>query len=205
MKVQMRFQKILVLVSLIVSILSIVLAIIFMSGNLSDIMYYHGSPEEGGDIYGVNSFTEPAQLFCDMLLIIGIVYLCCVVTLFITDTNKRRNYYITNYVSTGLAVLAAVVTAVFGLIMISILVSKFYGLDWETLTPIMESMSGPPEEGGLGAPMVTKSPAMFIIGYVIMLLPLLDAAALILNLVWKLKLMKGEKELLEKGLVKEVA
>ena len=194
MKTQMRFQKILALVSLIISALCIVLAVVFMSGNLADIMYYAVDYEET-----VGSFTTPAQLFCNVMLIMGIVYLCCVLTLYITDTNKRRNYYITNYISTGLAALGALVAALFGFIMISILVTKFYALDWEEISALYEA------EQGMGGPNVGTSPAMFIVGYIILIFPLLDVAALILNLVWKIKLMKGEKALLEQGFVKEVA
>lgn len=201
MKVQMRFQKILAFVSLIIGALSILLAIIFMSGDLAGMMYY--ANEELDE--GITAFADLAQMFCDTMLVIGIVYLLCVVTLFITDTNKRRNYYITNYISTGLAAASALVAAVFGLVMVSMLLGKFNGLDWENLTPIFEMMSTEGSDLYVGAPMVHQNPTMFIIGYVILLLPLLDVAALVLNLVWKIKLMKGEKELLEKGLVKEVA
>lgn len=192
----MRFQKILALVSLIIAALTIVLAIIFMSGNLANIMYYAGNEDAS---YDVTPFTDPAQKFCDIMLIVGIVYICCVVTLFITDTNKRRNYYITNYVSTGIAVAGAVAASAIGIIMIAILMGKFYGLDWELFKETIEDLS---EIGGKD---VSQSPTMFIVGIVMSILPLLDAAALILNLVWKIKLMKGEKALLEKGFEKEVA
>lgn len=201
MKVQMRFQKILAFVSLIIGALSILLAIIFISGDLAGMMYYANDELDEG----ITAFADLAQMFCDTMLVIGIVYLLCVVTLFITDTNKRRNYYITNYISTGLAAASALVAAVFGLVMVSMLLGKFNGLDWENLTPIFEMMSTEGSDLYVGAPMVHQNPTMFIIGYVILLLPLLDVAALVLNLVWKIKLMKGEKELLEKGLVKEVA
>lgn len=189
----MRFQKILALVSLVIAALCILLAVIFMSGNLANIMYYAEDYEE------VNAFTEPAQSFCDTMLTVGIVYICCVVTLFITDTNKRRNYYITNYVSTGIAVAGAVVASLVGIIMISMLMGKFYGLDWEAVNEIIEY------ESATGGKDVSQSPTMFIVGIAISILPLLDAVALVLNLVWKIKLMKGEKALLEKGFEKEVA
>ena len=195
----MRFQKILALVSLIIGALTVLLAVIFMSGDLASIMYY---ANEGLD-EGISAFADLAQSFCNTMLTIGIVYLLCTVTLFITDTNKRRNYYITNYISTGLAAASALVAAVFGFIMVSILLGKFTGLNWEELTPLFETMSDP--DMGVGAPMVYNNPAMFIISYVILILPLLDVAALVLNLVWKIKLMKGEKALLEQGFVKEVA
>ena len=49
------------------------------------------------------------------------------------------------------------------------------------------------------------SQVMFYIGYVVYFLVILNALALGYNLLWKIKLMKGEKALLEAGLQKEVA
>jgi hypothetical protein len=51
----------------------------------------------------------------------------------------------------------------------------------------------------------TTSTWMVTVGYVLFVIVLLDAVALVLNLVWKLKLMKGEKDLLEASFAKEVA
>ena len=50
-----------------------------------------------------------------------------------------------------------------------------------------------------------NSQVMFYIGYVVYFLVILNALALGYNLLWKIKLMKGEKALLEAGLQKEVA
>mgnify|MGYP005796099855 FL=1 len=46
---------------------------------------------------------------------------------------------------------------------------------------------------------------MFYIGYVVYVLVIFNALAVVYNLIWKIKLMKGEKALLEAGLSKEVA
>ena len=46
---------------------------------------------------------------------------------------------------------------------------------------------------------------MFVIGYVTSGIVLATGIVWVLNLVWKVKLMKGEKALLEAGLVREVA
>lgn len=199
MKVQMRFQKILALISIVVSALCILLALIFTSGNIHNIMYYYG---EGYD-YGVIDFASLAQSFSSTMLVIGIVFICCVVTLFFTDTNKRRNYYITNYISIGLVIAASLAAAVYGIITVSTLVSKFNGIDWESFNPIIEMLSDP--ETGVKAPTVSQNLTMFIISYVILILPLLNMVAWVLNLVWKVKLMKGEKALLAQGQIEEVA
>ena len=49
-----------------------------------------------------------------------------------------------------------------------------------------------------------SSPWTFAVGYVFMIVVLADAVFLVLNLIWKIKLMKGEKALLSQN-AKEVA
>lgn len=139
MKIQMRFQKILAVISIVVSALCILLALIFTSGNINNIMYYY---REGYD-YGIADFASLTQSFNSDMLVIGIIFICCVITLFLTDTNKRRNYYITNYISIGLVIAASLAAAAYGMITVSTLIGKFYGIDWEAFEPIVEMLSNP--------------------------------------------------------------
>lgn len=194
MKVQMKFQRILCLVSLIIGALTFVSAIIFLSGNLNDIAYYGKDyPELAGD------FCTSAQSFVNVMFTLTIIYICAAVTLFITDTNKRRNYYVTNYVSSGLVIATALVVALYGIIFTAVLMGSFYGMDWEELNFYIEISSG------MGGPSVSKSSLMFVISFVTSFLALADAVAVALNLIWKVKLMKGEKALLEQNIAKEAA
>ena len=192
MKVQMKFQKILATCSLIISAITIVGAIIFMSDNLANIMYYMED-----DL--AKEFCASAQSFVNTMFVLTIIYLCTVVVYYFTDSNKRRNYYITNYIATGLVIAGALVVAVYGIIFTSVLLGTFYGIDWEEFQNSIDFAIL------MGGPDVSKAPTMFIISYVTSILALADAVAIALNLVWKIKLMNGEKALLEKGLVKEVA
>ncbi len=203
MKTQIKFQKILALVSLIIAALVFVYALIFNSGNLSDIMFYNNWESMRYEYGGSDSFCDPAQTFVSALVIMAIVYICIVAILFITASNKRRNYYITNYVAIGLNIAMSVIVAIFGIIFIAILMAKFYGLDWNALTSLIDALKA--TDGKQPYKDVSKSPAMFILGIVVFLLVLANAAAWTLNLIWKIKLMKGEKELLASGLVGEVA
>lgn len=202
MKTQIKFQKILALVSLVIAALVFVYALIFNSGNLSDIMFYNNWVSLRFKYGGTDSFCDPAQTFVSALVVIGIVYICVVVTLFITSTNKRRNYYITNYVAIGLNIAMSLVVAIFGIVFIAILMAKFYGLDWDALYAHINKLIDAKDQPYKN---VSKSPAMFVIGIIVFLLALLNAVAWALNLIWKIKLMKGEKALLASGLVREVA
>jgi hypothetical protein len=203
MKAQLKFQKILATVSLVIAALSFVFALIFLSGNLSNLMYYFGKNWNSGQYKysGADDFLYAAQDFVSAFVIISIIYILAVVTLFITNSNKRRNYYVTNYISIGLAIALAAVVAIFGIIYMSVLISEFYAIDWDELAEFIARL----ERANRSPKEVSQSPYMFIIGYILSLLALVDALALAYNLVWKIKLMKGEKALLENGLVKEVA
>jgi ABC-type phosphate transport system permease subunit len=202
MKAQMKFQKILTLVSLIIAALTFVYALIFLSGNLSNLMYYIGKNWDGRYTYeGADGFLLPAQNFVSALVTLSIIYICVVVTLYITASNKRRNYYITNYVSVGLNILFGVVVGLFGVIYLSVLVADFYAIDWEKLNKFVETL----KKAGNAYKEVSQSPGMFIVGYIVFVLVLANAAAWTYNLIWKIKLMKGEKALLANGLNKEVA
>ena len=206
MKTQLKFQKILTMVSLIISALVFVYGLIFFSGNLSGdglLAYINDAYGDARVDYKADGFLQPAQTFNKALIIIAIVGILVAVTLFITSCNTRRNYYVTNYVAIGLNVVMGLVVAMFLIINISILMSYFYGkVDWDAIFAHAESRKEAKREY---ADKLSKSPAIFIIGYVVSILTLANAAAWILNLIWKLKLMKGEKQLLQNGLVKEVA
>lgn len=202
MKTQIKFQKILALVSLIIAALVFVYALIFNSGNLSDLMFYNNWTSRRFRFEGTDSFCDPAQSFVSVFIVLGIVNICVVVTLYITSTNKRRNYYVTNYVAIGLNIAISVVVAILGIVYISILMSKFNGINWDGLQNLIQRLK---EDGNQKYIEVSKSYGMFAIGIVVCLLALANAVAWALNLVWKIKLMKGEKALLASGLVREVA
>lgn len=204
MKTQIKFQKKLTLISLIISALVFVYALIFFSGNLSGegLMFYIGRKWDGLDFYqGADGFLLPAQSFVSALVVISIINILATVTLFITSCNKRRNYYVTNYVAVGLNIAMSVFVGFFTLIYVSVLMAKFYAIDWNELYSFIESLANKDATYYN----VSKSPAIFIIGYFVSLIVLANAVAWGLNLIWKIKLMKGEKELLSNGFIKEVA
>lgn len=201
MKAQMKFQKILSLVTLILAAVVFIFAISFFTGNISDI-YNYSSKNNGGLYKGADVFIDAGQAFVSALEIMVIVYLIVIAITYIMGNNSRRNYYITNYVATGLVVAMAAVVALYGLIMMFVLMNAFYNqVDWAKMQELRDIYSWNPKF----QTEVGKEPTMFIIGIVVFLLVLVNCLAWVYNLIWKIKLMKGEKELLEKGLVKGVA
>lgn len=195
MKTQMRFQKTLCLLTLIMSAITIVYAFGFITGGMATV----------GDIFDYrNDYFNAANVFNfgqqvnDIILNLGIVFLCLVALMYIFACQKRRNYYITNYIAIGVSALYMVVFAVVGIILVVQTQVMFISeVDWETFYGGNISLDRFAHTG--------NSQVMFYIGYVVYFLVILNALALGYNLLWKIKLMKGEKALLEAGLQKEVA
>lgn len=200
MKVQMRFQKILSIVTLVVAALVIVLGLAFCSGSLEFMRYYENRIDQflGDDMaYYLN---VSAQDVSQTLFIVGIVFLLVTVTLFITASNKRRNYYITNYISVGAVALMALITALIGFILLGTCAGDFFAIDWDALgVYVAENPSL------FAARPFSSNPLPIILGFVVCAIVLVNAVFIVLNLVWKILLMKGEKKLLAQSADKEVA
>lgn len=203
MKAQMKFQKVLSLITLIIAALTFVFALCFFSGNLADLLRYKQlnlQKTTANKYKGADDFLYLAQDFVSILVVLSIIFICICAFLYITDTNKRRNYYVTNYVAIGLVIAISVGIAVFGIIFLSLALSEFNAIDWaKWRTDAYNKVKA------LGYPEVSQSTTMFMLGYIVSGIDLAVGVVWILNLVWKIKLMKGEKALLQGGLVKEVA
>lgn len=198
MKTQIKFQKILSLATLIIAALAFVYALCFFSGNLSDLMWYIGSNHDGY-FNAADVFLVPAQETLNTIVYASIIFFVVIAFIYITCTNSRRNYYITNYIMTGIVVAYALFIALYGLISVLTMMGTFYNLDWNAINAWYD------ENAALGAPQVSQSSFMFVLGIIVYVIVLLNALAWVYNLIWKIKLMKGEKELLSKGVVKEGA
>lgn len=193
MKTQMRFQKILVLISLILAALCIVYSLIFCSGVINQISAIKDDYYDAYDLY------DAAQAFSDTFLILGIILILAIVLLYITATQKRRNYYISNYVAIGIVLVYEIVYAVLLLINVVNVQTIFGSLDLDLCKDYYVNAAAESRGTWNGTPWT------FYVGYALVALILIDAVLIALNLVWKIKLMRGEKALLEQGLVKEVA
>ena len=203
MKTQMRFQKILSYVTLVIAALCLVFTVSFLTGGMGEVASY--IPLVGGkpdDRINATNFVNYSQSFVSNMLTLSIVFIVITALLFVTASNRRRNYYITNYVAIGIVVAFAIVVAIYILIGVSNVMNLFYNdIAWEAG---MNGGKNYAEQFNSSHP-IGKSPANFVIGYAMAVLVICTAVVHALNLVWKIKLMKGEKALLQGGLVKEVA
>lgn len=146
-------------------------------------------------------FYNAVQPFNNLLMIMGIVMILLAVVLYITGCNKRRNYYISNYIATGLCAGGDIVISLILLVMCGYWHSEFQKVDFEAWYKAYEVYF----ELGTDASTIhyNTSQLWFIIGYFVYAIVIIAAVLLILNLVWKVLLMKGEKQLLDGSALKE--
>lgn len=193
MKTQMKFQKIVVMLTLFISVLFFVYSLGFMtnmyrtlylvSGTINSKTLLPGKPiVEGGNLY----YT--AQLANKNLLTLSIIGIIVAVFLMLTRTGVRRNYYITNFISTAIAVISLVGQTLFGIIKIIPIRSSYVNdVDWAGIDFYFDQILGQN---------YVQSTFIFDIFILVAVIALAVSALLITNLFWKMKLMKKEQQLL---------
>ncbi|MDE6597095.1 MAG: hypothetical protein K2K60_00470 [Clostridia bacterium] len=196
MKTQMRFQKILMLVTLVIAAVSIVYALIFCSGIMMQVSLVL---EFDNSDLGATELYNASQSFSDLFLILGVILIVATVLLYITACQKRRKYYVTNYVAIGIVLAYQLVYIILLIINVVNINSAYNNLDMAQCELYYNT------EANATYGKWSSSTWMISLGYAYAAILFVNMAALVLNLVWKIKLMKGEKKLLESGLVKEVA
>ena len=199
MKTQMRFQKIFMIVSLVIAALVIVYGVIFCSGTFFQIhqdMIVYNAVQDIENVSGARALFYATQGVSNTLLTLGIIAVLIMALGFIMGNAKRRNYYITNYIATGLAVVFNIVVAIIIIVLLINVNTAIAGINWDIAAEAFNDIY--PDQWHYSTWTIP-------VGYVLAVILVLDACGLGLNLLWKIKLMQGEKKLLEQGLVKEVA
>lgn len=211
MKTQMRFQKVLMVVTLVIAALCFVYSLAFLTGGLGNVRYYITSTGDiRTDYINAANFYDASQAYVGTSVVLSIVLIVLCALMFLFGCNKRRNYYITNYIIIIAVAVMAVVVAIYSFVCISNIMNLFYNdIAWTASKSDIANYFYESEIGTItrlrnNYP-VDKSPLSFVLGYILYSLVFVDVAALVLNLIWKIKLMKGEKALLQNGLEMEVA
>ena len=205
MKTQMRFQKYICLAVLITSVLALAYAFCYMSGGLNELSYVIDSKNnsifKAGDGYNDATLYLDIQGFNDTLMYCGIVMIVLSVLLYITACNSRRNYYITNYVATGVCAGGNIVMSLVLMIMNGMWLGEYLNIDFEAWEKHNNEIKEFYELIGEKVPkdaIYSSDPSIgwFVVGFIVYFLVIVACVLLILNLVWKIKLMQGEKKLL---------
>ena len=118
---------------------------------------------------------------------IALILLACL--LFITNTHIRRRYYIGNYIAIGAFAAANIYLAVDAHRYIQLFKYRFMQVDFAALM----------EHANLWKTYYTESTFWFDIHIAVFALTLIVSLLLILNVIWKIKVMGDEKRLLQAG------
>lgn len=221
MKIQIKFQKILFIVSLVLAAIALVYGFAYCTGSLSyafaarsgqftssrlkkdpinaDALYKFVMGK--GD-YDGEAWPDAGTGFNSLLVILCVVLVVIAALQFLFASNSRRNYYITNYISIGVFAVFAIVVAVIAFWGISQTEALFNDLDWVRYKEVYDTIQAEIQAGGgagSGWDKYSDSHAIFALGYALFAIVMVDSILLVLNTVWKVLLMRGEKALLLKN------
>ena len=123
-----------------------------------------------------------------LYLSIGLILVACI--LFITNTHSRRKYYVGNYVATALYSVASIGVVVWSHIQISAFkVQYLTTVDFEALKEYAEMWKS----------YYTDSTFLLDAHFAVGALSILAVVILVVNVVWKIRLMRGEDKLIREG------
>jgi len=185
-KKQVKMQKIICLVLLILSAVVFVYSLGIMT-DLYDSLY---STYRRGktSLSGAEVYMDMQPFNKDFLhASIGLILLA--VLLFVTNTHSRRKYYIGNYAAIGLFAAGSIALCVWAHGQIETFKAQFLTIDFAALA----------EHAAKKKTLYTESTLLLDLHYVIFSLLLLGTVLLIANAVWKRKLMKEEQALILQG------
>ncbi len=190
---------------IIVGALALLYAFFYMTGSMSElgqsidtlgtnrISRFDAGYDENGNLLNDALLYDDMQSFNTMMMYFGIAMILLAVLLYVTACNKRRNYYISNYVATGLCAGGNIIMSIVCLILNGYWRNEFLRLDFEAWKELLDDP--------LIVPHYSESTFWFDIGFAVYAIVIVASIILILNLVWKIMLMKGEKQLLSNGFV----
>lgn len=190
-KKQLRFQKIVCLLA----IISAAITFVYALGIITDIYdSLYSTMRNPNDL--LDTKVTGSIIYYDMQdfnkqyvnLGIGLILAACFV--FITNTHVRRKYYIGNYVATGLYSAAAVGVCIWSHLQIT-------GFKHQFLTTVnFEEMK---KYSDLYKSLYLEDTFLLDLHYLVAAISLVSVAGLIFNMIWKIRLMRGENQLIEAG------
>ena len=189
-KKQMKLQRIICLFALIAAALVFIYSLGMLTDLYDSLYPMMRNPDDltETDVPGSIIYYD-MQPFNHQLTINSIGLILLEALLVVTGTSSRRKYYIGNYIATGLNVIAQIGVAVWAHLKIAAFKTQFLTtLDFESLEMWSEIWD---------TPNLTKdSTFWFDIHFLVFALVLVAAVLLVLNVIWKRRLMQGEKALL---------
>ena len=194
-KKQMTLQRIVCYALLIAA----ALVFVYSLGLMTD-LYDSGLNYFAEDYYRyqedpANLMVLGSEVYYDMqgfnrsLTLVGIALILLAVAQFMFQNHNRRKYYIANYITVGASTIGAVTASVWALSNIFKYKAQYLKLDFETLKLYAELFKFE----------YTDSTFWFDASVVVFALLLIVAVVNVINMFWKISLMKAEKKLIKAG------
>ena len=189
-KKQMKIQKIVCFLVLAASVVVFLYSLGIMT-DLYDALYYTIPNKDNLD----RSRVDGARVYYDMqpfnqqFLHFGIGLILCAVLLFLTNTNTRRRYYVSNIIAVVINAAVNVYVAVWAHAQILAFKAQFLQVDFEALKKFADRQHT----------LYTESTFWFDIHIAVFAFAIIAVVLLIANMIWKFQLMKEEKQLIEAG------
>ena len=189
-KKQMLVQRIVCFVVLAAA----ALVFIYSLGLVTDLhynnfAYYSEDPRypafEGAEIY------SEIQPFNKALTTAGLILILSALLVFVLGSHKRRKYYVGNYIAIGLNSALTIGVSVWGILNVVKYKKMYYEIDFEALERWQELLKKPCD----------ISPFWFNVGFYVFGIAIIAAVLGVLNLVFKVLVMRSERMLLEGGAV----
>ena len=166
------------------------LVFIYSLGLVTDLHYnnfaYYAEDPRYPAFEGANIYNE-IQPFNRNLTTAGIFMILSAVLVFVFGSHKRRKYYVGNYVTIALNSILTIGVSVWGIVNVIKYKEMYYQIDFEALKFWQETLTLPYD----------ISPFWFNAGFYVFGIAIFAAVLGILNLVFKVLVMKSEKQLLE--------
>ena len=192
-KKQMKFQKAVCLLVLVASVIVFLYALGIMT-DLYDALYTTiGAPDKPDNtrrnpVAGAFIYYD-MQGFNKTFLHLGIALILIALLLFVTNTHVRRKYYVGNIIASLVNCAAGVYVAVWAHAQIAAFKAQFLQIDFEALKAFADKRNT----------LYTESTFWFDVHYYVFALVILANVLLIANLIWKFRLMKEERHLIDAG------
>ena len=189
-KKQMKIQKIVCFLVLAASVVVFLYSLGIMT-DLYDSLYYTIPNKDNLD----RSRVDGARVYYDMqpfnqqFLHFGIGLILCAVLLFLTNTNTRRRYYVSNIIAVVINAAVNVYVAVWAHAQILAFKAQFLQVDFEALKKFADRQHT----------LYTESTFWFDVHVAVFAFAIIVNVILIANMIWKFQLMKEEKQLIEAG------
>lgn len=186
----MKIQKIVCFLVLAASVVVFLYSLGIMT-DLYDALYYTIPNKDNLD----RSRVEGARVYYDMqpfnkqFLHFSIILILCAVLLFLTNTNIRRRYYISNIIAVIINAAVNVYVAIWAHGQIVGFKEQFLQINFEDLKKFAERQHT----------LYTESTFWFDIHVAVFAFAIIANVLLVANLIWKFQLMRQEKQLIKAG------